>query len=196
LRALQRLGFSGTGIDLNENMLAYARARSEDIDFERRDMRSLGYEAQFDAAFSLCTTFSYNTTNEEIAAALNSIYKSLRKKGVLVIETFNPISFIDKLEFLRHIEQREIYEGHGVFTTIDHEIDERNQHLIETRSIYDAKTGEERQSDVTRFRLFFPQEMRYFLETNGFDFKGFYGSYDKDDQDLGKFRLITISTRS
>ena len=196
LEELLKLGFSGVGIDLNEHMVNFAIAnRSGCLKFEPQDMRSLDFEAEFNAAYSLCTTFSYNITNEDVVASLQSIRRSLVESGVLIIETFNPIAFIAHMGFKKHIEQRDIYDKYGVYTTIDHEVDTQNQHLIETRTIYNVADDAQVKSDVTRFRLFFPQEMRYFLETNGFHLESFYGSYDPDDNDLSKFRLITVSTK-
>ena len=49
-----------------------------------------------------------------------------------------------------------------------HDIDEARQIQIATQSVFRIDDRQLVQSDVTEFRLFFPQELRYFLETNAF----------------------------
>ena len=40
-----------------------------------------------------------------------------------------------------------------------------------------------------------PQEMKYFLETNGFELIDFYGAFDSKHKKLDGFRLITVSRK-
>jgi len=46
-----------------------------------------------------------------------------------------------------------------------HDVDEARQVQIATQSVFRIDDRQLVQSDVTEFRLFFPQELRYFLET-------------------------------
>ena len=43
--------------------------------------------------------------------------------------------------------------------------------------------------------LFFPQELRYFLETNAFRFLCFYGDFDVESTSLDGTRLIAVAQK-
>lgn len=195
LNKLSEIGFTGLGVDLNKNMVKYAKIKYPHLRFEVKDMRRLNYSNKFDAIICLCTTFCYNTTNKDVVTTLKSFRKALKKDGILIIETFNPISFLEKKKFERTIEELENYKKFGLKSVTEHWIDERKQQMTEKRSVYRLKDNKILESNLTTFRLFFPQEMRYFLETNGFKFLDFYGGYDTKDKSLDKFRLITIAKK-
>ncbi len=90
LDRLSRLGFTGTGIDLNERMLDYARTARPHLGFHAADMRALPFDDEFDAVVCLCTTFSYNTTNEDVVTALGCFHRALRSGGLVVIDVSTP----------------------------------------------------------------------------------------------------------
>jgi SAM-dependent methyltransferase len=197
LAKLRAQGLTGIGIDLNEHMIEFARKQYPTIRFERKDMRKLKYRAQFDAVMCLCSTFAYNTTNEDVVASLVGFNKALKKGGLLILDLFNAISLIQRKQFRTKIE--ETYEKFALGCEITPKIDEDNQSLIETRSIYHTKDNKLVKSDVTEYRLFFPQEMRYFLETNGFKLLRVYGDYDLKRNTLkksnDKIRLLVIAKK-
>lgn len=195
LNTLTEMGFTGLGIDLNENMIAFAQEKYPHLHFEVQDMKQLSFSNQFDAIICLCTTFCYNTSNEEVVAALKSFHKALKKDGLLIIETFNPIVFLEKKKFESTIEKTRNYEKFGLRSVSEQWVDETKQQLIERRTVYKLENNKEVNSDLTTYRLFFPQEMRYFLESNGFKFQDFYGNYDMEDKQVDKFRLITVSKK-
>lgn len=170
---LSRLGFAGTGVDLNQRMLDFARSARPHLQFQAADMRALPFDGEYDAAICLCTTFSYNTTNEDVVTALNCFHRALRHGGLVVIDVFNPIRLIKTRGYLEEIEQ--VWEPFNLRYVTAHDIDEARQLQIATQTVVRVDDGQVLQSDVTEFRLFFPQELRYLLETNKFRFLGFYG---------------------
>ncbi|MBI4999368.1 class I SAM-dependent methyltransferase [Candidatus Gottesmanbacteria bacterium] len=157
LYKLNRLGFDGVGIDLNEK------------------------------------TFSYNLSNEDILTSLNGFMKALKNKGFLIIDVLNPIGFIHKVEFKEKIKS--VNEKIGLRFETKHKVDENKQILTETRIVYSLKDNQRIQSDTTSFRLFFPQEIKFFLESAGFKFLSFYGDYDLNHKRLDRVRLITVSQK-
>lgn len=195
LKSLTRHGFSGVGVDLNENMIRYSKQKYPDIPFELANMRDLPYNNEFDALMCLCTTFCYNIENKDAVSALRSFYRSLKKDGVLIIETFNPIAFIEKIKYEKKLIEREDYIKFGLVSHVEHSINELSQTMTERRSFYRSSDNENVSEDITEFRLFFPQELNYLLETNGFKMVECYGSYDESHKCLDKFRLITVSVK-
>ena len=66
---LSKLNYKTFGIDLNKKMIQYAKEKYPDAFFTVGDMRNMGrsfFRKRSDAIICLCTTFSYNITNEEI----------------------------------------------------------------------------------------------------------------------------------
>lgn len=191
---LSQLGVTGTGVDLNERMLNYARTARPHLRFHAADMRALPFEEEFDAVICLCTTFSYNTTNEDVVTALGCFHRSLRPGGLVVIDVFNPIRLIQTRGYLDEIEQ--VWESFNLRYVTAHDIDEVRQLQIATQSVFRTEDRELVQSDVTEFRLFFPQELRYFLETNAFRFLRFYDGFDIDSTSLDGARLIAVAQKA
>jgi SAM-dependent methyltransferase len=165
LDRLSRLGFIGTGVDLNERMLDYARTARPHLRFHAGDMRALAFDGEFDAVVCLCTTFSYNTTRGPLVAALRCFHRALRNGGLVVVDVFNPIRFIKTSGYLDEIE--EVWESFKLRYVTSHDIDEARQVQIAKQSVFRIDDGQLVQTDVTELRLFFPQELRYLLETNG-----------------------------
>jgi SAM-dependent methyltransferase len=193
LDRLSRVGFTGTGVDLNERMLDYARIARPHLRFQAADMRSLPFEDDFDAAVCLCTTFSYNTTNEDVVTALRCLHRALRPGGLVIIDVFNPIRLIQTRGYLEEIEQD--WGSLNLRYVTAHDIDEFRQVQIATQSVFRIDNRQLVQSDVTEFRLFFPQELRYFLETNAFRFLRFYGDFDVESTSLDGTRLIAVAQK-
>ena len=195
LALLAQQGYATTGSDLNAHMLAYARRRHAEVAFVQADMRALGFSPSFDALICLCTSFSYNRTNHEVAAALQSFRRCLRSGGLLVIDVFNPISLIESRSYSPEFKEEDRHGRLGLVSTSQVTIDPSRQLLIESRTISDQKTGRPLQTDTTEFRLFFPQELRYFLETNGFRLLDFYSAFDPGRRDLNGSRLIAVAMK-
>jgi SAM-dependent methyltransferase len=193
LDRLSRLGLTGTGVDLNERMLDFARAARPHLQFHAADMRALAFEGEFDAVVCLCTTFSYNTTNEDVVTALGCFHRALRSGGLVIIDVFNPIRFIQTRGYLEEIEQA--WESFNLRYVTAHDIDEARQVQIATQSVLTLDDRRLVQRDVTEFRLFFPQELRYFLETNAFRFLSFYGAFDLESTSLDGTRLIVVAQK-
>lgn len=197
---LNKLGYETIGIDLNPNMVAYAKNKYPMNKFLKGDMKKLKNiipTNKFDGLLCLCTTFTYNLTNKDIDKVLNSFASLLDKNGILIIEIFNPISFLEKIQFQGSFfqENKEAYENLGYKVDVKHIVDEQNQLIDEEKTFHDLKTNKLLSKDKTKFRLFFPKELTYFLENNGFKVIGLYGRYDLDYKKLDRSRMIFIAKK-
>jgi SAM-dependent methyltransferase len=97
LREYARLGLKTFGIDLNREMLAYARYLSTKerlhIRFKRADMRDFKLQEKVDIAQCLFDSFSHCTTDEDAVATLRCAARALRKGGILLLELTHPADF-------------------------------------------------------------------------------------------------------
>ncbi|MEK7095513.1 MAG: class I SAM-dependent methyltransferase [Patescibacteria group bacterium] len=194
---LQELGYKTTGIDLNRHMIKYAKTNYPNLNFFKQDMKNITLKTTFDAIICLCTTFSFNLTNDQIQKTLAGFNKLLKKDGVLVIEVLNPISFLSKNRFTGSFFRENLKYLKTLNLRIDltHKVDEKNQILNEVRKTYSLKTNKLLSEDVTQFRLLFPQELSFHLKEAGFKVNAFYGRYRPNYTELDKTRLIVISQK-
>lgn len=197
---LTKLGYQTVGVDLNPHMISYAKNHYPESKFYIADMRTLDtlhIKDEFDVVLCLCTTFTYNLTMKEIMVTLKNFYKILSKSGILIIEIFNPISFLEKNRF----EGSFFLEDEGLYRTLDlrvdvyHSIDERRQILLEVKKVYSFRNDKLLKKDQTEFRLLFPQEIRFYLQQSGFAVIEQYGRYDINYTTLDRTRLITIARK-
>ncbi|MBN2161189.1 MAG: methyltransferase domain-containing protein [Spirochaetes bacterium] len=91
---LAKRGYTVTGIDLSESLLAKAREKAElqklKIAFLKHDARDLPFKNEFDLAIMICEGgFSLMETDEMNYAILKNATKALTKKGKLIFTTLN-----------------------------------------------------------------------------------------------------------
>lgn len=91
---LAQQGYQVHGVDFSEEMLQQACDRKSQLpqelqaklSFSQGDMRKIRLEQQFDAIISVFHVFSYQTTNEDLAAAFATVKRHLKPGGVLIFD--------------------------------------------------------------------------------------------------------------
>lgn len=91
---LSKRGYSITGVDLSESLLARAKEKAKQlnlkIDFQRQDARDLRFSGEFDAAIMLCEGgFSLMETDEMNFAILKNATRALKDKGKFIFTALN-----------------------------------------------------------------------------------------------------------
>jgi ubiquinone/menaquinone biosynthesis C-methylase UbiE len=86
---LSKRGYSITGVDLSESLLARAKEKAKQlnlkIDFQRQDARDLRFSGEFDAAIMLCEGgFSLMETDEMNFAILKNATRALKDRGKFI----------------------------------------------------------------------------------------------------------------
>jgi len=190
---LQKLGHDVTGIDLNKNMVRYAKEHYPDCTFLEMNMTDIGqFKDKFDVIICICTTLCYVTDNDALDKFLKDVSELLNPGGKFIFDVFNPIAYLEKLPFDGNYfgESKEGYTEAGLKLIAHHEIDEASQILTETKTVEteDGKLN----SNVTKFRMFFPQEIRYLLSRGDFVDIEQYGKYISDYKKLDSTRIVTV----
>lgn len=90
---LAKEGLDVTGLDVSPVYLTEARRRAKkarlSVRLVRGDMRLANFEAEFDAAMNLWTSFGYFATAAEDLAALRAARAALKPGGLFLLETIN-----------------------------------------------------------------------------------------------------------
>ncbi|MGG1400476.1 class I SAM-dependent methyltransferase [Bacillus salipaludis] len=83
-------GFDVTGVDLSEDMLAVAQAKSEEqgmsISFYQQDMTELEGHGSFDVIGIFCDSLNYLKTEEDVLQTFSSVYQHLKPGGIFIFD--------------------------------------------------------------------------------------------------------------
>lgn len=200
---LAEAGYAITGVDSSPAMLAIARAQLAEAGLVERatliegDVRSVELPAgHFALAFVAVNSFMHLEQVRDQLATLSVARRALTRRGLLVIDLFNP----DPAEIARE-------DGRLVFDR-EYNLDDRHvQKFIAIESdiaaqlsrvtyLYDETDAEGRLFRQTmRFtmRWFYRFEIEHLLARAGFTMRALYGSYDLDDYITGCPRLIAVA---
>jgi len=75
-------------------MIKYAKRKYPDIAFDTQFMQTLKVKEKFDAIICIGNIIAFNKSNEEVTQTLQRFLKHLKKGGLLILNTSNPISYI------------------------------------------------------------------------------------------------------
>jgi SAM-dependent methyltransferase len=100
LREFARRGFDCEGIDINPEMLAYARAlcrcEKRGVRLRQADMRSFRVSKRFDLVLCIFDSFAQCTTEPDAIATLRSAAAALKPDGLLFVEFTHPADYFSK----------------------------------------------------------------------------------------------------
>lgn len=169
---LARRGYQVTGIDASETMIDIAKekaGRNEvNVDFYVMDLRELGLNKKFDACICMFAVMDYLADNQDIQKTLLNIRKQLKSASLLVFDFWYGPAVLTILPSAR----MKIAEANGIRVTrfakphLDtlHHLCVVDYHIIATKG--NQIIDEVREEHKVRF--FFPEEIKHYLEENGF----------------------------
>jgi 2-polyprenyl-3-methyl-5-hydroxy-6-metoxy-1,4-benzoquinol methylase len=172
---LAKRGYSITGVDLSESMLARARekaaAKNLQIDFRQGDARSLDFNQEFDLVIMLCEGgFPLMETDEMNFSILKSASNALKENGKLIFTTLNGLfplyhSVKDFLESVAKEDQATYHENHFDLITF------RDTNITKLTD----DSGKEIELECNE-RYYVPSEITWLLKSLGFATVDFYGA--------------------
>jgi SAM-dependent methyltransferase len=167
------MGYSVTGVDLSENMLEIARKKAAEqkkrVAFVQQDIKHLKLPQKFDAAVAMFAVMGYQTTNEDFEDTLISVHRHLNTGGLFIFDVwFGPAVLTqkpaDRVKIIEQKDKKIIRYAHPVLNIMNHTV-EVDYTVLEIAG--DKVLTETKESHLMRF--FFYQELKYFLEKNGFE---------------------------
>ena len=189
-------GIEVTGVDLNEQLLERARARSPDIEFIQQDMTELDLgDARFEAVTCLFDSIGYPQRNELVIATLDAAVRHLAADGVLAVEFLNAPAMIMHSAPLR-VRRWDTSDGGELVRISETRLDLAIQvmhvdyELIELRSDGSFEQSRERQSN----RFFSVPEMGALMAAGGLALQVAVSAYE-DAPEIGAdtFHVLALA---
>lgn len=169
LKIFLEKGYNIMGVDLSEEMLEVAREKC-DCELLQGDIRDFKIDKKFDVILIMFDVLSYVNDNEGVVKTLENVREHLNEGGQLIFQVWNGLGVLyDKPEKrTREIETGDIKIIREVVPVLKAEkqvVDVNYKYLITNK-----KGGKVEEINETHsMRFFFPQEIKYFLETCGFE---------------------------
>lgn len=195
---LSKEGYSCEGVEPHPKMVEYAKKNYPEVTYKRGTMQNINYVSKFDAVICVFSSIVFNKSNEEAVKTFRNFYKALKKKGVLIIETYNSINWLANNSFRNNFTN--IDKKNNEKTVVYEWIDTNNQSYVSERTYYNLKTGKKKGFFRKDSRMFFPLELKYFLESAGFKVQTMLSSDEfskmaTKDITLDKRRLLVVAKK-
>ncbi len=174
------------GVDVQQQMIDYARTSNPGVDFRVADLRGLDLDRRFDLVLCLGFGINYLQTNADLERGVAAFALHSRRGSLLILETINSIGDPSggNLPGEFAIET----DGVRARAVATYAVDRRRQ-LLERRRVWDVP-GEDPHEDYVRFRMIFPMELEAYLNRHGFEVVAVYDNTDLRDSDLSGPRLF------
>lgn len=188
-------GYNICGVDIMPSMLKQSRMKAKkaglDINFIEADIRSLSMSEKFDFIFLPFNSIHHLYQNTDLFQALQVVRSHLKDNGTFLFDCYNPnIQYITEGEKA----QNQI----ATFTTTDGRKVSIEQHMryenktqinrIKWHYFINDKFDSIQNLDM---RLYFPQELNFYLEQNGFKIIHKFGSFDEEGfQDSSEKQIV------
>tara|TARA_Y100000310_G_scaffold254638_1_gene261766 strand:- start:1235 stop:1996 length:762 start_codon:yes stop_codon:yes gene_type:complete len=192
---LVKKGFICKGVDADPTKIEYAKKHYPNINFQISTMQSLKEKKRYDAIICINSILVFNESNEEVMKSLGNFYKALKKGGLLVVEVSNPMNHIKNCSFKKSfVDIGEDRKKFGVRAVYEEDLDANKQTGISKRTFYRLSDNKKVGVFKKETRLFFPQELKFFVEQAGFKCLDFYAGISLK-KDLNNSRRMLIVAR-
>jgi SAM-dependent methyltransferase len=179
---LAEMGFNVTGVDMSKEMLVVANAQLAScssqpstlnpqaplISFHQGDIRTVRLESTFDVVISLFHVMSYQTTNDDLAAAFATARAHLKPGGIFIFDCwYGPAVLSDRpVVRVKRLENTEI-----ALTRIVEPVMLPNENLVELNYHVMARKKKsgvvEEVQETHRMRYLFRPEIELLLQKSG-----------------------------
>ncbi len=175
---LANRGYRIHGIDQSEKMLAGANAQLARLDqssagaleFAEGDIRNYRTNQKFDVVISLFHVLSYQSTNQDVAAAFETAAVHLQRGGLLIFDFWYGPAVLDSRPEKR---SKQLEDDLIKLTRIAEPTSYPNDNIVDVNYqiiVEDKKNGHsEKFTETHRMRYFFKPELEQYLAHAGFE---------------------------
>jgi ubiquinone/menaquinone biosynthesis C-methylase UbiE len=175
---LARRGISVHGIDISHDFVELASGVEELATFERLDARALAFDAEFDAAISLCQGAFGLLGGTDDGAVLAGMARAVRPGGLVCVSAFSAYFM------LRFLEDHDTFDA---ATGVNHE-----------RTSVKDEQGQDREFDLWT-TCFTPRELRLLAAGAGLELRHLWsvtpGAYSRAEPSTDTPEFLLVAAR-
>jgi SAM-dependent methyltransferase len=169
---LSKKGYTVTGVDMSDTMIAEAKSTYGEIKsltFLKGDIRDVRIDKKYDVVVSLFHVMSYQISNEDLYKSFLTAKDHLKEDGVLIFDFwYGPAVLTDKPEYrIKELENEEIEVKRIAEPTLY-----PNENYVDVKyliSIKDKETGASKEiEEIHKMRYLFIPELELILNQAGF----------------------------
>jgi SAM-dependent methyltransferase len=191
---LAQRGYSVTGIDLSQSYLDLARRAAADrqtaIETVLADMREIPFDNHFDAVINMYSSFGYLESEAEDLKVLESISRSLKRGGRLLLDMLNR-----EWAVANYIQNDWHADPDGTLY-VEHRALDLESSRMRVRFVIVGPNGSRRDSPGHDIRLYTLTEMIRLLERAGFAGVEVYGGFDGEKYGIETRRMILCAAKN
>lgn len=182
-RIFDSMGFTVTGLDLSDELIATAKKNSPDtITYIISDMRDIRLNRRFDIITNLFTSFGYFENDRENLAVIEEAVSNLTPGGLFWIDFLNEKQV---KAGLRPVTSKILDNGFEV--TEERSLSPDEKRIEKTITIHDSSDTRTYRESV---RLYTPEELTGFFHSCGLRVMDMLGDYDGSAFNKDSPRLI------
>ena len=185
--ALNRMGYTVTGIDLSQRKIEAARQnQNKTLTFAMNDMRMPLEPNKYDYIFNLFTSFGYFDNEEENKVVLTNVFNALKSGGIFVLD------YVNGQKAAKYLLEKEECTVEDVNFSIYRYV--KDNLIIKEIKVMD---GVVESMFAEKVSIFSEEKLREYILGCGFEILEIYGDYQLNKFEANKSdRLIFISRKS
>ena len=190
---LAKRGYRVTGLDLSQSYLDLARRAAADrqtpIDTVLADMREIPFADHFDAVINMYSSFGYLESEAEDLKVLESISRSLRRGGRLLLDMLN------REWAVANYIQNDWHAAPDGTLYVEHRALDLESSRMRVQFVIVGPNGSRRDSPGHDIRLYTLTEMNRLLERAGFAGIEAYGGFDGEKYGIETRRMVLCAAK-
>ncbi len=165
-------GYEVIGVDRSVHMINVAKAKADRLGVKAKficgNLQDIKFEKKFDSVISMFAVMSYQLTNQDVSSFCRFVKENLIENGIFISDFwYGPAVLLEKPQ---NRIKRICYDAGEIIRISESSLDIENQTVAVNITILEISQNRIANlfSERHIVRYFFPQEIRYFLETARF----------------------------
>lgn len=196
VKHLHDKGYVAEGIEADPAKVKYSQKKYPSLTFKHQFMQNLNMKKKYDAIICIHNIIAFNENNDEVFTTFKNFNKHLKKGGLLLVQTKNAMGLIKHQFVSKRVDTGKDRKTMGIKAVLEEDVDVTNQRFITKRTFFRLKDNKNVGSYTKSSRLYFPQELCFFLEQAGFEvldhYTGDLAEMSLKDKKLDKPNMLFV----
>lgn len=199
VKHLHDKGYEAEGVEADIAKVKFSQEKYSNLTFKHQFMQNLNMRKKYDAIICIHNIIAFNKNNNEILTTFKKFNKHLKKGGLLLVQTKNAMGLIKNKFTPYFVDTGKDRKAMGIKAIYEEDIDVTNQRFITKRTFFRLTDNKKVGSYTKSSRLYFPQELKFFLEQAGFEvldhYTGDLAKMTLKDKKLKKPNMLFVARK-